>query len=271
MSTNAELEIKWVPPERGSTTGTIVFQCGGESFIDRLNIENADRRVAIVNRLAEKWPALDTRERRSELVAELERIASKRVQSRIDREISGSDEDAQRKSQADSLVALAESAELFHTPEGNDSEAFATILVGDHRETWPLPSKGFRRWLARQFYLECEKAPSTQALVDAMNVLVGKALFEGSEYKVALRLAQSGGDVWLDLADAEWRAIRVTGNGWSVVPSTDVPIRFKRRRGRNRSRDGEPRFDEEPHTHHPAEDLTHKTVRTVQTVRIRVW
>jgi hypothetical protein len=48
--------------------------------------------------------------------------------------------------QADILVDLAQSAELFHAPDGT---GFADLDINGHRETWPIRSKGFRRWLAR--------------------------------------------------------------------------------------------------------------------------
>src|ERR1700730_505261 len=52
-----------------------------------------------------------------------------------------------RQSQADILIELTRSAELFHTPDGT---AFADLDVNGHRETWPIRTKGFRRWLTRR-------------------------------------------------------------------------------------------------------------------------
>jgi hypothetical protein len=49
--------------------------------------------------------------------------------------------------QADILTDLAQSAELFHAPDGT---GFADIAINGHRETWPIRAKGFRRWLARR-------------------------------------------------------------------------------------------------------------------------
>ena len=51
--------------------------------------------------------------------------------------------------QADILIDLAGIAELFHAPDGT---AFADLDINGHRETWPVRTKGFKRWLARQFY-----------------------------------------------------------------------------------------------------------------------
>jgi hypothetical protein len=134
-----------------------------------------------------------------------------------------------RLSQADKLVHLARGAELFHTPGGCDSEGYATVAVGDHRETWPVASNGFRRWLGKRFHDEFAKVPGGQALQDALNVLAGKAVHEGAEHEVAARVAAKGAALYLDLCDARWRAVEVTAAGWSVVPAP--PVKFVRRRG----------------------------------------
>jgi hypothetical protein len=52
-------------------------------------------------------------------------------------------------SQALRLVMLTETVELFHSPA---CEAYATVEVNDHWETWPLRSRGFRQWLAYQSF-----------------------------------------------------------------------------------------------------------------------
>jgi hypothetical protein len=131
-----------------------------------------------------------------------------------------------RPSQATELVGLAEDAELFHSP---DDEVFATIPIGHHRETWAIRSKGFRRWLARAYYLRYDKAPGGQALQDALNVLEGKARYDGVEHRVFTRLGEHQGSVYLDLADDGWRAVEIGLTGWQVV--AHPPIKFRRTRG----------------------------------------
>jgi hypothetical protein len=138
---------------------------------------------------------------------------------------------AKKPSQADLLVALAreQSAELFHTPGGHDSEGFATIHVNGHHETWPVSSKAYRRWLARLYFERFEKAPGSQALQDALNVIAGFAIHDGPECQVHVRVAEIGGVIWIDLADNAWRAAAVAADGWQVVD--DPPVKFLRRRG----------------------------------------
>ena len=54
----------------------------------------------------------------------------------------GSEEKARK--QSDILIDLAGEADLFHAPDGT---GYADVNVEGHRETWPIRSKGFRRWL----------------------------------------------------------------------------------------------------------------------------
>jgi hypothetical protein len=135
---------------------------------------------------------------------------------------------AEGQSQATRLVTLAIDAgvELFHSPEG---DAYATIDVEGHKETWPLKVRGFRRWLARRFYEEEDKAPGAQAVQDALGVLEGQALYDGTELPVYTRLAEHQGAIYLDLANDCWQAVEVTASGWQVVDTP--PVKFRRAKG----------------------------------------
>jgi hypothetical protein len=140
-------------------------------------------------------------------------------------EAQGATEEA---SQATRLVTLAQAARatLFHTLDG---EAYASLVVEGHTETWPLKVKGFRRWLARLFYEEYDKTPGSQALQDALGVLEGKALYDGPEYPVYTRLAEDNGAIYLDLGNAAWQAVEITSNGWQVMDTP--PVKFRRAKG----------------------------------------
>jgi hypothetical protein len=162
---------------------------------------------------------------RKDVAAKLERIAEMIFSTSGTGD--GAEPGEEKLSQADRLVRLADGVELFHAPGGDIG--YATVAVAGHRETWPLNGGGFRRWLARRYYETFGKAPSAQAVQDALAVLSGKAIFDGPEHQVAVRLAIHGGDIWLDLGDPEWRAVRISSGGWEVV--TNSPIRFIRKRG----------------------------------------
>ncbi len=198
------------------------------------------------------------------LVAALMRCAESLHQQRVLETVDalvaaeGADDAPGRPSQATRLVAMAEEggAVLFHSPDG---EPYASVPVADpgtgadaiqngadgacagqhgtHVETWALRSRGFRRWLARRHYQETRGAAGGQALQDALGVLEGRALYDGEECPVAVRLAEAGGAVYLDLADPTWRVVRVAPDepgGWRVLApdeATAAPVRFRRPRG----------------------------------------
>jgi hypothetical protein len=133
-----------------------------------------------------------------------------------------------KRSHATLMVSLAldAGASLFHDPE---QAGYATVPVGERKETWPLKSNGFKRWLAQRFYQSCDKAPGGQAVADAVAVLEGQALFDAPELSVHVRLAEHQGRIYLDLADESWSAVEISAEGWRVVP--DPPVKFRRPRG----------------------------------------
>jgi hypothetical protein len=139
----------------------------------------------------------------------------------------GQNKTASLPSQAARLVKLAARAELFHTPE---KEPYATVVVAEHSETYPVRSKIFKMWLQRQFYEATKKIPNAQATADALNVLMGQALFDGPTLPVSVRLAPtSSGGIMLDLGAPDWTAIEVTAADWHLV--TNPPVKFRRPRG----------------------------------------
>ena len=135
----------------------------------------------------------------------------------------GERRDGRPPSQADILVALAEAAELFHTP---DEVAYADIEINGHRETWPVQSRGFRRWLKRRYFEEQESAPNGEAVATALGVIEAKAQHDTPVREVFVRVGELDGKIYLDLCDAEWRAVEIDKTGWRVVDRPDV--RFRR-------------------------------------------
>jgi hypothetical protein len=135
---------------------------------------------------------------------------------------------AGKTNRATELVNLVTEAgiELWHNA---DMVGYATILVGDHQEHWPIRSRAFKIWLARRYYEKYDTAVSSQPMQDALGVLDGTALFAGPEYKTYVRVAEAAGTIYIDLANPLWEYAEIDADGWRVVPS--VPVRFRRRKG----------------------------------------
>ena len=57
-------------------------------------------------------------------------------------------------------------------------------------------------------------------------VLGAEARFDGAEHKTHLRVAEHEGEIYLDLCNAEWRAVQITADGWSMA--SKPPVKFVR-------------------------------------------
>ena len=128
-------------------------------------------------------------------------------------------------SQSKVLVDLASSADLFCSPDGET--AYATVTVNGHQETWAAKSTGFRRYLARCFHEQEGKPPTSQAMQEALGVIEATAYYGGAPRRpVYTRLAEHGGDLYVDLANDQWQVVKITAEGWQVVDQ--CPVRFRR-------------------------------------------
>lgn len=144
------------------------------------------------------------------------------------------DESRGRESAASCIVRLVEErgAELWHNA---DEAPFITFENAGHRETHPLRQKAARRWLAKLYYDDRGRAPGSQAVEDATSVLEGRALYDGPEYRTAVRVAEVENEadpvVYLDLGTETWEVIEVRPGHWGVIPAEACPVRFERRGG----------------------------------------
>lgn len=130
-----------------------------------------------------------------------------------------------RKSQADKLVELVEvcGVTLFQDQMG---EPYAHVPINGHYETLRIKSRGFKRWVSKVFWDVENKAPSPNALQSAFTILEGKAVHEGKIYSLENRLAVLDGTIWYDLGDSDWRALKITKEGWQI--ENNPPILFRR-------------------------------------------
>ncbi|MBI4230126.1 MAG: hypothetical protein HY608_04750, partial [Planctomycetes bacterium] len=127
------------------------------------------------------------------------------------------------------LVQLVErDATMFHAPDG---VAYVRLQHAERFEVHPVRSGQFRAWLAKAFFDKTRgrRAPSSQTLQDALGVLEARALHDGEEHPVSVRLAESAGRLYVDLCDLERHVVEVSPDGWRVLD--DPPVRFVRRRG----------------------------------------
>jgi hypothetical protein len=131
------------------------------------------------------------------------------------------EDDTGRKSQAVRLIELAEESDaiFFHDQLGDSYCA----TKGDGREVLKVRSRAFRLFLRQLMWQAEEKTPGGQGIEDALGHLDGKAIFQGEEIPLEVRVAWHEGALWYDLGEA---AVKTTKDGWDIV--AEPPILFKR-------------------------------------------
>ena len=64
-----------------------------------------------------------------------------------------------------------------------------------------------------------------------MTILSAKAKYEAEEIETHVRVAEHSEAIYVDLCDAEWRQVKITEDGWSIITSEASPVRFRRAKG----------------------------------------
>src|SRR5215813_6816203 len=110
---------------------------------------------------------------------------------------------------------------LFRTA---DNIAYADLIIAGHRETWPVRSVQFRhaylRYLRQQLdrlldtepimALVAKTAMSKAAINASLDNFETRAICSSMVREVHVRVAGHNGDIYIDMANADWHAIRIT-------------------------------------------------------------
>jgi hypothetical protein len=120
------------------------------------------------------------------------------------------------------LALLArKNVKFWHSPA---KDAFATVRVDDHNETYRLESREFARYLAGIAYFNGITPPSKATLDDALRVFAAQAINIGPEKEPIKRVGARDGKWYLDLGDDRWRVVEIDDAGWRVLTNHDLPI-----------------------------------------------
>lgn len=135
--------------------------------------------------------------------------------------------------QRDRLILCATRGELWRDA---DHTAYATVEVGGHFESFAVRSNAYRRHLLKLYGARYQQvivegdtkitipgSPSSQALADALNSVEAIAC-NGLEKVPAVRVGEHDGRVVIDLGTADWSAVVIGPDGWTVVARPPVPF-----------------------------------------------
>ena len=116
----------------------------------------------------------------------------------------------------------SEKADLYCDGE----DAYADVWIDGHRETLPIRSKAFERWLRRLYWDRMGRGAPREALTHAQENLDAHAARAGQR-RVYQRTATHGGRLYVDLCDDSRRMVEIDSDGWRVL-SNPPEVRFRR-------------------------------------------
>jgi hypothetical protein len=123
------------------------------------------------------------------------------------------------------LTNSCRDVQLFHAQD----RPYGVISVNGHREIWQLKSQSFRNFLLSRFLKAEGKAPSAEALRETLDTLCARAQHEGKLGKVGTRVLRFEGNIYVFVADEQWRVIEITGGRWRIL--AEAPALFIKTRG----------------------------------------
>jgi hypothetical protein len=102
--------------------------------------------------------------------------------------------------------------------------AYANIKTTDHHEIVRVESNKFKRHLVRLYYEVENKVANAEAVSNAVQVLQAKAEFRGETIPLAMRVTWYNDNIYYDLTNPKWHAVKVTNESWSVCEDVPTPL-----------------------------------------------
>ncbi len=190
------------------------FSDGEGVVIGRFDLADGEARKRAVDAIHKQFQGLDL----ADLAAKVEALAVS-----VEAPDAGANETAERESQADRIVELAE--DLFEVFVGNDGEVYAVRKDGPR---FALALAGgacsMKANLAEAYYARHGRIAKSAAFGDALLVIEGKARKQPRR-DVHLRAAPVEGGYEIDIGDETGRCIFASPGGWEVRPSASVHFR----------------------------------------------
>ena len=129
-------------------------------------------------------------------------------------------DDNDTKNVSDLLISfVSESCELFHN---RNKECFAKISVDKHTEVWGILSTGFSEWIRNEYFIKTEKGITDKKLGEIIPTLKALAIHKGLQQEVFLRVAQTNGNIYIDLCNEDWSVIEITKDNWQIIDESPV-------------------------------------------------
>ena len=93
-------------------------------------------------------------------------------------------------------------------------------------EIMRLDSGRFKSWIIKKYNDLTDNIPASGNTEKVLSLLRARAVYGDKKYELSIRGAYSGGCIWYDLVNDEYKAIKIDKTGWAIIDTP--PILFKR-------------------------------------------
>lgn len=124
---------------------------------------------------------------------------------------------------------------LLFVDQYNKAHVWATVVAAtglSYREVIPIESRRFETYVSGIYYINTDgEVANKEAISDTIRILAAKALYENQTTKelhlrVAWKFTEKQDEIYYDLTDQMRRCVRITSQGWQIIPHTrDVLFR----------------------------------------------
>src|SRR5262249_52598268 len=98
----------------------------------------------------------------------------------------------------------------------SDGTAYATVTVHGRRETLPVQSAEFKRWVAANHFQHTGEVVEGKAVADAVALIEANTHQRRTTNRVFRRIGRDGDTIFVDLCDPFGSVVKITADGWTV-------------------------------------------------------
>jgi hypothetical protein len=129
----------------------------------------------------------------------------------------------EKESNAEKMDRIVSKIELWHC---ESRKGYATLEIGGSKRHYAIKGNDFKEFLALRFFEETGKSPNSGLINDTINVILGRAKFQGQQYKTWLRVGWRDDSIYVDICDKDYNYVKISKSGWELTKS--CPLKFRR-------------------------------------------
>lgn len=115
------------------------------------------------------------------------------------------------------------SLKLFHN---QNKVPYAQVRIANRIVNLEIFGADFQNYARRQFHKTTGQTISETLISEAVGLLAMEALFECEQHELSVRVSSDDGAQYYDLQNPEGEVVKITAEGWSIVPIETVPFTF---------------------------------------------